>query len=133
MPRLACATLQTVCVTVCPLALHSPGMSVFFVLCVCACICSTEHNLESARHFIAHFNARPPKPFPLSLPDIGAWWRAVNLPLLCLLFARQLIIEPASPWAAQQSIINPFSQQTSLVSMLYKRGNIKPNNTVEVG
>lgn len=71
------------------------------------CIC------DSARHLFAHFNA--PKPLPSSPPGAEArrWWRAAKPhPPTPHCYAsrsgRQLIIEPASLYTAQQSIINPF-------------------------
>lgn len=99
------------CVCVCvrqsvPWPFAALGISVYLFMC---CV-RGEHICNSVRHFIAHFNARPPKSLPSALSGVGAWRRAANPPLLCLLFARQLIIEPASPCTAQQSIINPFSQ-----------------------
>lgn len=116
------------------------GISVYLFMC---CV-RGEHICNSVRHFIAHFNARPPKSLPSALSGVGAWRRAANPPLLCLLFARQLIIEPASPCTAQQSIINPFSQWFPaarskqgfnlwcLVSLLYRWGCIRPSNTANV-
>lgn len=123
-----CDTSDGVCVTVCPLALRSPGMSVrlrlrvlspaasgtvFFSRICRVCIrlgrmCKWNTFVTPPGSFIAHFNVRAPKHLPSPLPGVGARRRAANPPLLCLLFARQLIIEPASLYAAQQSIINPF-------------------------
>lgn len=97
-----------VCETVYPLALRVSRKEVW--VCLCAGCEEGDHICDSARRFIAHSNARPPKPLPSSLSGDGAWRHVANPPLLCLLFARQLIIESALPCTAQQSIINPFSQ-----------------------
>lgn len=59
-----------------------------------------KHICGSARRFIARFNTRAEASSIASLPRVGESGVVRRAPpLLCLLFARQLIIETASPYA----------------------------------
>lgn len=96
---------QRVCVCVLRASVCSPSLCMkhffnFLLLCTPGEDVRVKHICGSARRFIARLNTRAEASSIASLPRVGESGVVRRAPpLLCLLFARQLIIETASPYA----------------------------------